>query len=342
MALVRVMGLRSHRPTRRAIAWVALPIAALLVVIAVAVAAFGGVWNRGADHTPVRVLAPPGGPAAGPLVSSARASAEVLPSPAQLKAQRFRQWLQESSSLRGAVLDGSWCVDGQGRLQPCLPLRLRFDQLLTLLGEVNLADIAAHIESEVTLAHGPAAAQAVAERFRAYVALQDRTYPNELVAADPAMLAAALAQRHDARQAALGKAWADAFFADEEAALRALIDQSGPAGPGERGPGDDGATALAAAPAGSPAAQGAITVVGAQGLDPARLDPAARDALQDERQRWQAWEARLQQARQAVAGLQAAPELSDRQRAEAVQRWIDEHFSGPEARRVRALLGLAP
>ncbi len=326
------MGLRPRQPASW---WVALAVIALALALA-----FGGAWNLETVHTPVRVLPPVGAAQPVPVAAVAPASAAGLSPAALLKAQAFRQWLQQSSSLRGAALDGSWCIEAQGRLVPCLMLRLRFDHLLTLLGEVGLSDIAAHIESEVTLAHGPAAARAVVERFRAYVALQDRTYPNELVAADPTMLAAALAQRHEARQAALGKAWADAFFADEEAALRALVEQSGLNGPGERGAGDDGASASAAS--GSAAPPGAISVVGAGGLDPARLDPAARDALLDERKRWQDWEDRLQQARQAVAGLQSAPELSDRQRADAVQRWIDDHFSGSEARRVRALLGTSP
>ena len=83
----------------------------------------------------------------------------------------FGRWLEEHSSLRGVELDGSWDVDGQGRLRPTLALRRRFDQLLTLAGEARVEEIGAYIEHEVRDLVGAPGAAAVLDAWQRYLAL---------------------------------------------------------------------------------------------------------------------------------------------------------------------------
>jgi lipase chaperone LimK len=114
------------------------------------------------------------------------------------------------------------------------------------------------------------------------------------------------------RRELLGVAWADAFYREEEDALRQQIAKS------------NGQTVAASTQ---------------EAHLPAVLpDAALRQAEVDAE--WQQWQRRLEAARAQVAQLQQAPELSATQRTDAVAAYISSQFSGTELLRAKALLKL--
>lgn len=227
---------------------------------------------------------------------------------------RFADWMAGQSSLRGTELDGSWDVDGQGRLHPTIALRRRFDQLLTLAGEASIDEITAFIEHDVRELVGPAGAAAVLDAWQRYVALQRYAFHTPVRIGDRSSFAAALAERQPVRRRILGEQMAEAFFADEDAQLQTLINSD------------------------STPVDGALTTR----IDPATLSADARARLQAEDAAWADWQRRLEAARRDIAALQAAPQLSPLQRDEAIARLIAQRFDVHEAVRVRALLHLPP
>jgi lipase chaperone LimK len=243
------------------------------------------------------------------LAPAAPAERAQLRTPAQ-----FSQWLHAQSSLRGTQLDGAWDVDGHGALHPTVALRRRFDQLLTLAGEAKVDEITAFIEQQVTEEHGAAAARAVLDAWQRYVALQRHVFTERIDPADRSSLQRALAERQRVRRDVLGFDLATAFFADEEARAEAQL----------------------MAPPGSPPPTDVHTAV----IDRATLDPAALARLQQADAAWADWQRRLADAKQRIQTLQSAPELSDVQKREAVDRLIAQQFDTHEAVRVRALLHL--
>jgi lipase chaperone LimK len=114
------------------------------------------------------------------------------------------------------------------------------------------------------------------------------------------------------RRELLGIAWADAFYREEEDALRQQIAKS------------NGQTMAASSQEAN--------------LPAVLPDAALRQAEVDAE--WQQWRQRLEAARAHVAQLQQAPELSATQRTEAVVAYINSQFSGTELLRAKALLKL--
>jgi lipase chaperone LimK len=225
----------------------------------------------------------------------------------------FARWLNEQSSLRGTDLDGSWDIDGQGRFQPTLALRRRFDQLLTLAGETPVEQVTAFIEHDVRELAGGYAAGAVLDAWQRYLELQRHAWRSAAQPGDRTSLAAALAERQQVRRRILGPELAQAFFADDEAQLQALVQ------------------------GGAPPAEAQTTRI-----DRTQLGPEALSRLQAEEAAWADWQRRFDSARHEIDALQAAPELSAPQRAQAIERLIAQRFGAQEAARVRALLHLPP
>jgi len=226
---------------------------------------------------------------------------------------RFARWLNEQSSLRGTDLDGSWGVDGQGRFQPTLALRRRFDQLLTLAGETPVEQITAFVEHDVRELAGGYAAGAVLDAWQRYLELQRHAWRSTAQPGDRASMAAALAERQQVRRRILGPELAQAFFADDEAQLQALIQGTAP----------------------PPEAQ-------TTRIERTQLGPEALARLQAEEAAWADWQRRFDAARSEIQALQAAPQFSAPQRAQAIERVIAQRFDVREAVRVRALLHLPP
>lgn len=263
------------------------------------------------------------GPAAPSEAVPPPAARAILPGPSTRPAlpvagvrdpARFGRWLEEESSLRGTELDGAWDVDVQGRFTPTIALRRRFDQLLTLVGEATAEEIGGFIAREVRDWGGPAAEAQVMDAWRRYLALQRHSFRQPVRLGDRETLLAALAERQQVRRQILGDALSRAFFAQDEAALQAMLQGQG-----------DGAAADDA------------TLI-----DRRQLDEAALHRLQQEDAAWADWQRRLDAARLELQALRAAPQWSDAQRQEAIERLLSERFTPREAVRVRALLQLPP
>jgi lipase chaperone LimK len=261
---------------------------------------------------------------AAPLPAPPSAQALLAPTPAPQRAglrspEQFARWLEDQSSLRGtAELDGSWDVDGQGRLHPTMALRRRFDQLLTLAGETPVDEITAYIEHDVRELVGAPGAAAVLDAWHRYVELQRTPFKSPPDRRDRQAMLAHLGEREQLRQRVLGPALAHAFFAEDHAQLQALLQTT---------PRDAAAV---------------LPQVHSTRIDRTRLDPAALARLRQEDAAWADWQRRLALAQREARALQAAPELSELQRQQAVERLIAQQFDAQEAVRARALLQLQP
>lgn len=232
-------------------------------------------------------------------------------------------------SLREAVLDGEWGVGAHGRLQPSLALRRRFDQLLTTLGEVHLDELTGWLRERTLRDVGPQASAEILAVWDRYVALQERRHATAVRLDDPRSWEQALAERQLARRELLGPAWAEAFYRDEEDAMRRQIELASQ-------PGSPGRPTEAALLHPDPQ-------LGADELHrrrTGRYGPEAADRLRAEDEAQARWQARLAQAREQVRALQHAAHLSEPQRAQAIEGWIVAHFDAREQMRVKALLGL--
>lgn len=218
------------------------------------------------------------------------------------------------NSLANTEADGDWSIGPNGQPQPGIALRRRFDYFLLLQGEVDLSAVAAQIRKQVLATHGTAAAQQIMALWDSYLRLQQHAWATQVNMQRRETWAPALAERTAVRRELLGVAWAEAFYADEENALRQMIAQAN---------------------------SGLPNTTVTQTVTPAPLpallsDSAQRTAAQEAQ--WQQWEQRLEAARSRVAQLQSAPELSEPQRHEAISTYINQQFSGGELLRARALL----
>jgi lipase chaperone LimK len=232
-------------------------------------------------------------------------------------------------SLRDAALDGDWGVDGQGRLQPSLALRRRFDQLLTTLGEVNLDELTGWLLDRSLRDVGPTASAEIMAVWARYITLLEQHYTTALRLDDPQTWMQALAERQRARREILGPAWAEAFFREEEDALRRQAELARQAGSSGRAAEPDWLHPDPQLSA-DELHQRRVAQYGAEAAERLRAEDEAEAR----------WQARLAQAREQVRALQQAPHLSEPQRQEAVEGWITSHFDAREQLRVRALLGL--
>ncbi|MEY4585217.1 MAG: hypothetical protein RJB10_1714 [Pseudomonadota bacterium] len=218
----------------------------------------------------------------------------------------------QTSSLADTEADGSWSIGANGQAQPNMALRRRFDYFLLLQGERSVAALTAEIQRQVLAAHGALAAQQIVALWHSYVQLQQRQWRTQVDMLRPSTLSNALTERAQVRRELLGVAWADAFYREEEDALRQQIAKS------------NGQTVAASTQ---------------EAHLPAVLpDAALRQAEVDAE--WQQWQRRLEAARAQVAQLQQAPELSATQRTDAVAAYINSQFSGTELLRAKALLKL--
>jgi lipase chaperone LimK len=247
---------------------------------------------------------------------------------------RVQQVLAQGS-LRGSDLDGDWGRWAEGRLLPSLSLRLRFDYLLTALGETNPGDLRHWIEDEVTAQMNAGAARQVLAVWDRYLTLQQQAFRLSANPADPSTWQPALAERANARQAILGREWAAAFYTDEEAAFALHTEQvTARRAKGGKPAADAGTPSWLVAPANASPAQ-------AEQLHAARvqeLGAAGAERLRAEDAAWADWERRLNDARLRLQALASAPELSAPQRLQAQEEELAQRFAGSELVRARALL----
>jgi lipase chaperone LimK len=258
------------------------------------------------------------------------------------------------ASLEGTDPDGDLRADAAGHLVIDRELRRLFDYFLAASGEEPIATMRARIIA-VLRARLPALAADEAidilDRYLAY-----REAARQLVA--PASEAAGLAQVHDLRAAHLPPAVVAAFFADEDAAIRAAlarrevladpaltpderdrrlaeIDARTPAALRE-------ARAAAMAPLDQLARETALRAAGASGAEitaarTAALGAEAAARLGDLDRSRAAWDARLAQFRAERARLLADPRLDDAERRRRIDELLVRSFTAPERIRVDAL-----
>ncbi len=287
-----------------------LAVLGLLLVGSLAAWLAPGAEPAQATPAPAPAVAPA---AAGPARAGAAAEHHVLEAVAATpteELQAFGRWMAEHSALRGTALDGGWGLDAQGQVRPSLALRRRFDHLLQLQGQAPLPKLSAWLAQQARQELSEADVQQVMSVWQAYLGLLASAGPVPRPGDGPA-LAAALDTEAQRRRAWLGLAWAEAFFGEDEAAWRQRQAQ-GPA-PAE------------------------------PLIDRSRLSPEAAQRLADAEAEQARWTRRLAQARAELQRLRQAPELSEPQRDEAIDRLLDERFApGGERLRARALLGLPP
>ncbi|MFG6467712.1 hypothetical protein [Roseateles sp. BYS87W] len=283
-------------PARRA-SWAAVAAGALLASAWLLDATRS---TAGAQEAPVGVAAsapaadtPPAPPAEAPAASAASAASPAAP--------------RLAASLAGSELDGDWALaPTTGLPRPSVQLRRRFDHLLTQLGERTLEEIRAQLQALVAGSALSAAAQAaVLDRFDVYVGLGRHPWRVQVDPRAPHTWAAALAERQLLRRQRLGAAWAEAFYAEEDAELQAALEGRAPPDP-------------------TP--------------PPVLPDAAQREAALDAA--WQDWQRRLNAAQARWKALQQAVELSASQRDAAMAEHLHQQFKPDEQVRVRALLGL--
>lgn len=242
---------------------------------------------------------------------------------------QVRQRLFQEGSLVGTEPAGDWCVNAQPQLQPCEALRQRFEYYILGLGEVGIADIRALLQEEARLAHGPALADQIMAIFDKYWQIRTHDWKSHFVQSDRSTWMPVFEEQRAVRRQILGQAWADAFFQEEEQHFQAYYAQLES---GEAPPADPGEPVPEMAPGKDPQA---IRVD-----REARYGSEAADRLDKVDAQWTAWEQRLSAARAEWARLQTAPQLSDLQRQQDMQRYVDTHFQGNERVRAKALLKL--
>lgn len=189
-----------------------------LLATLVALAAAGVLLGRSGDDGVPRDLA-------APTVDTEPTDPEAL----EIRASDFDRdpssGLGRPKSLRGTRTDGGLAVGPDGRFVPTIDARRLFDYFLTASGELPDADLAARVRQEIArrLAADPAReATALFERYLAYRERVRALATAEVPDADD--LETRLATLIALRREMLGPQAADAFFADEEADARHMLD----------------------------------------------------------------------------------------------------------------------
>lgn len=216
-----------------------------------------------------------------------------------------------STSLAGTQPDGDWSVDAQGQLRASYALRQRFDYYQSLVGEVPLTSIEklVYVHASSNLKE-PALSQVMA-LWRRYVDLQQVSWTHHVDLHRLESVQSVLTERQLARRHILGADWAQAFYSEEENQLQAIVLRRHPA---DQHPASSSET---------PAVQ---------------LHPQAAEREAAVSAHWQNWEQRLAAAKQHIKQLSSAPELSEPQRQQAIERYITDQFHGTELVRARILL----
>lgn len=246
--------------------------------------------------------------------------------------------MRSLSSIRAAVLGdallsqtqaaGDWGVDAQGKLHPDLALRKRFEHYLLALGSASAAELRALIEDEARKAHGDKAAAEIMSVYDQYWALRSHPPTQRLVLNERETWEPAFLELKAMRRQYLGPVWAEAFYkAEENEFLNFVAQADGKAGPDrndvnmpvpQMGPGKD------------------ANAVHAERV--ALYGEAAAQRLAQADAEWADWERRLAGARAESQRVQSSPELSEVQRQQAMDQYIQSHFPPDERVRARGLL----
>ncbi len=244
-------------------------------------------------------------------LNSDQAQAKTNPQPSAIESSALSI---EGTSLDGTQSDGDWGVGSDGQLRASRALRQKFDYYLSLIGEKSLVDIEALMLNEARASLKEPALSGVTDVWRRYVQLQQHAWRLQVDLRQPTQWSAAHAERQTVRRQILGAEWAHAFYAEEESQLLEMLSHVN-----------------------SPNKAASKPTV-EENAGPLHPQAAEREAaLQAE---WKQWDLRLDQAREQIRVLQAAPELSGLQREQAIERYLTQHFEGTELLRARSMLGV--
>lgn len=245
---------------------------------------------------------------------------------------------QDLSRIRASVLGdallsqtqvaGDWGVDAQGKLHPDLALRKRFEHYLLALGSASPTELRALMADDARKAHGDQAAAEIMSVYDKYWALRSHQPSKRLVLNERETWEPAFLELKAMRRQYLGPVWAEAFYQAEEAEFLNFVAQAdGKAGPDkgdvnmpvpQMGPGKD------------------ANAVHAERV--ALYGEAAAQRLAQADAEWADWERRLAGARSEYQRVQNSPELSEVQRQQAMDQYLQSHFPPDERVRARGLL----
>ncbi len=258
-----------------------------------------------------------------------QASNEAKPVGVARSAEAVRDRLFKEGSFAGTRPPTDWCVTTDLQLKACPDLRGLFEYYILGLGEVTIEDIRLLIDDEARRAHGDQLAAEIMAIFDKYWQIRTYDWKNKFIQGDRSTWLPVFEEQKSVRRRILGAEWAEAFFADDEKHFKEYYAQleSGlppPPHPGEPVPQME--------PGKDPAAVRAERVARYGEEAAARLD--AVDA------QWADWDRRLAAARTEWTRLQGQNNLSDTQKQDEMQRYVNTHFQDKEQLRVRALLKL--
>lgn len=245
-----------------------------------------------------------------------------------LTPEQVRHRLFKEGSFAGTEPAGDWCVVS-ARLTPCGELRKRFEYYILGLGEVTIEDIKALVADEARRAHGDQMAADIMAIWDKYWQLRTYAWRNKFEQSDRSSWMPVFEEQRSVRRQILGPEWAKAFFEADEANFKQYYAQLESGLPP---PPDPGEPVPQMAPGKDPAAVHAERV--------ARYGQAAADRLAKADEEWADWERRLAGARAEWERLKASPNLSDAQRKQDMQAYINANFKPDEHLRVQALLHL--
>lgn len=241
--------------------------------------------------------------------------------------EQVRTRLYQEGSFQGTEPAGEWCVADAGQLKPCQGLRSRFEYYVLGLGEVSIAEIRGLIHDEARRAHGDKLAADIIDLFDKYWKIRTHDWVHHFVQTDRSTWMPVFEEQKSVRRQILGWAWAEAFFAEDE---RHFLEYFAQLESGEPPPQDPGEPVPQMEPGKDPAAVRAERV--------ARYGEEAADRLDKVDAQWADWDRRLEAARAEWERLQAAPNLSDTQKRDEMDRYVADHFHGKDVVRVKGLI----
>lgn len=310
-------------------------------------AASPGSGAEAAGATPAAVAASGSAVAATALAPLSAASAAMLasvnppaaPASAVARAQVISvEALRKAGSLRGTEMDGDWGQFSGGVLTPSIRLRQRFDHLLIGIGEVDPDALRSWIADQVRTAHGDKGAAQVLSVYDAYIKLQRSQVGSKAAdPSDPSAWQRWIAERAAARSEALGPAWAQAFFAEEERDLREFGErmvQRASAPPGALEP--EQAAQKALLPTVTVLDPKAVALRQEQRVQYFGAEGAQRLAAEDKA--WAVWTQRIEAARQRRDHIASDKQLSELQRQQALEADLARHFQGTDLIRAKGLV----
>jgi lipase chaperone LimK len=303
--------------------WVVIAAVTVMGLGAALVAQRNGLWGEDAAQA-----VGGGSTSAGVAASGASAGSTTLGA-ATLTPEQVRTRLFKQGSLANTEAAGEWCVTAENLLKPCHGLRSRFEYYILGIGEVTISDIRALVEDEARRAHGDKLAGEIMAIFDKYWQIRIYDWKQHFVQTDRSTWLPVFDEQRSVRRQILGQAWADAFFADDEQHFQEYYAQLES---GQPPPPDPGEPVPQMEPGKDPAAVRAERV--------SRYGVEAADRLAKVDAQWAEWDRRLAAARSEWERIQALPGLSDTQKQDEMQRYVETNFQDKDRLRIRALLKL--